>query len=162
MDPKRIQDALERDPPFRRPRSQARMKRRVPLPVKDGEREKRRKQPLRLSVLDQSIAVVDRPQGSRSATRLRSPACEALGYERFWVSEHHGNPTIVGTAPEILIAAIATVTSRIRIGSAGIMLPHYRPSRSPSSSAYSTPSRPAASIWALVGRRAPTAAPPSR
>src|SRR5205807_3559475 len=53
--------------------------------------------------------------------------CEALGYDRFWVSEHHSNDTIVGTAPEILIAAIATVTRRIRVGSAGIMLPHYAP-----------------------------------
>ena len=53
--------------------------------------------------------------------------CEALGYDRFWVSEHHSNDTIVGTAPEILMAAIATVTKRIRVGSAGIMLPHYAP-----------------------------------
>jgi len=52
-------------------------------------------------------------------------ACEAMGYHRFWVSEHHNNATIVGTAPEILIAAIATVTRRIRVGSAGVMLPHY-------------------------------------
>ena len=53
--------------------------------------------------------------------------CEALGYQRFWVSEHHNHPTIVGTAPEIVIAAIAATTHRIRIGSAGIMLPHYAP-----------------------------------
>jgi hypothetical protein len=40
--------------------------------------------------------------------------CEALGYHRFWVSEHHGLPTIVGSAPEILLAAIAARTQRIR------------------------------------------------
>jgi luciferase family oxidoreductase group 1 len=43
------------------------------------------------------------------------------------VSEHHSNATIVGTAPEVLIAAIAAVTTRIRVGSAGVMLPHYSP-----------------------------------
>jgi luciferase family oxidoreductase group 1 len=43
------------------------------------------------------------------------------------VSEHHSNDTIVGTAPEILVAAIAAVTRRIRVGTAGVMLPHYYP-----------------------------------
>jgi luciferase family oxidoreductase group 1 len=81
---------------------------------------------LRLSVLDQSIAVVGRPHGqSIRDTIALAQECEALGYDRFWVSEHHSNDTIVGTAPEVLMAAIATVTRRIRVGSAGIMLPHY-------------------------------------
>jgi luciferase family oxidoreductase group 1 len=81
---------------------------------------------MRLSVLDQSIAVADRPhdQSIRNTVAL-AKHCEALGYDRFWVSEHHNHPTIVGTAPEIVIAAIAATTERIRIGSAGIMLPHY-------------------------------------
>ena len=83
--------------------------------------------PLRLSVLDQSIAVVDRPHGNAIRNTIAlAQHCEALGYDRFWVSEHHSNATIVGTAPEILIAAIAAVTKRIRVGSAGVMLPHYR------------------------------------
>jgi len=83
---------------------------------------------MRLSVLDQSIAVAGRPQDqSIRNTVALARHCEALGYERFWVSEHHNHPTIVGTAPEILIAAIAATTERIRIGSAGIMLPHYSP-----------------------------------
>ena len=83
---------------------------------------------MRLSVLDQSIAVVGRPHGvSIRDTIALARHCEALGYDRFWVSEHHSNDTIVGTAPEILMAAIATVTTRIRVGSAGIMLPHYAP-----------------------------------
>jgi luciferase family oxidoreductase group 1 len=51
--------------------------------------------------------------------------CDVLGYERYWVSEHHNSGSIVGTAPEILMAAVAATTVRIRIGSAGIMLPHY-------------------------------------
>ena len=84
--------------------------------------------PLRLSVLDQSIAVVDRPHGNAIRDTIAlAQHCEALGYDRFWVSEHHSNETIVGTAPEILIAAIASVTKRIRVGSAGVMLPHYSP-----------------------------------
>lgn len=81
---------------------------------------------LRLSVLDQSVAGVGRPQDEsiRHSVAL-AEHCEALGYERFWVSEHHSLPAIVGTAPEILMAAVAVRTSRIRIGSAGVMLPHY-------------------------------------
>ncbi len=51
--------------------------------------------------------------------------CESLGYQRFWVSEHHNSDGIVGTAPEILMSAIAATTKRIRVGSAGVMLPHY-------------------------------------
>jgi len=81
---------------------------------------------MRLSVLDQSIAVADRPhEESIRNTVALARHCEALGYQRFWVSEHHNHPTIVGTAPEIIMAAIAATTDRIRIGSAGIMLPHY-------------------------------------
>jgi luciferase family oxidoreductase group 1 len=81
---------------------------------------------MRLSVLDQSIAVAGRPhdQSIRNTVAL-ARHCEALGYHRFWLSEHHNHPTIVGTAPEILIAAIASSTERMRVGSAGIMLPHY-------------------------------------
>jgi luciferase family oxidoreductase group 1 len=83
---------------------------------------------MRLSVLDQSVAVAGRPhdQSIRNTVAL-AKHCETLGYERFWVSEHHNHPTIVGTAPEIVMAAIAATTERIRIGSAGIMLPHYAP-----------------------------------
>ena len=81
---------------------------------------------MRLSVLDQSIAAEGRPQADAIRSTLAlAEHCDGLGYGRFWVSEHHNHPTIVGTAPEILIAAMATRTRRIRIGSAGVMLPHY-------------------------------------
>jgi luciferase family oxidoreductase group 1 len=81
---------------------------------------------VRLSVLDQSVAVVGRGQDdSIRQTLALAQHAEKLGYDRFWVSEHHAHPSIVGTAPEILMAAIATQTRKIRIGSAGVMLPHY-------------------------------------
>ncbi len=83
---------------------------------------------LRLSVLDQSVARAGRPHDeSIRHTVALAERCEALGYHRFWVSEHHSLPTLVGTAPEVLMAAVAARTSRIRIGSAGVMLPHYAP-----------------------------------
>jgi luciferase family oxidoreductase group 1 len=81
---------------------------------------------LKLSVLDQSVIAKGRPQdASIRDTLLLAEHCEKLGFERFWVSEHHSLPSIAGTAPEVLLAAIAARTSRIRIGSAGVMLPHY-------------------------------------
>ena len=80
----------------------------------------------KISVLEQSIATVGRPNKIAISNAIElAKHCERLGYERFWVSEHHNSPTIVGTAPEILIAAIATATKQIRVGSAGVMLPHY-------------------------------------
>ena len=84
--------------------------------------------PLRLSVLDQSVARAGRPQdASIRDTVALAERCEALGFHRFWLSEHHAHPTLVGTAPEVLMAAVAARTQRIRIGSAGVMLPHYAP-----------------------------------
>lgn len=79
-----------------------------------------------LSVLDQSVACVGKPHGQSIRDTIElARACERLGYSRFWVSEHHSHGSIVGTAPEVLIAAIASRTTSIRVGSAGVMLPHY-------------------------------------
>ena len=81
---------------------------------------------LALSVLDQSAAVAGLTEADAIRDTLDlAPFCEALGYRRFWLSEHHGLPSIVGTAPEVLLAAVAARTSRLRIGSAGVMLTHY-------------------------------------
>ncbi len=81
---------------------------------------------MKWSVLDQSPASA----GSTEDAAIRASIalaqhCDKLGYERYWVSEHHNSASIVGTAPEILMAAVAATTPRIRIGSAGVMLPHY-------------------------------------
>jgi len=83
---------------------------------------------MKLSVLDQSLAR----SAEQASTALRETIemakwCEQLGYARFWVSEHHAFPAVAGSAPEVLLAAIGAATGSIRIGSGGIMLPHYSP-----------------------------------
>ncbi len=81
---------------------------------------------MKLSVLDQSVSLAGSSEDAAIRDTLAlAEHCERLGYSRFWLSEHHGLPTIVGSAPEIVMAAIAARTSTIRIGSAGVMLPHY-------------------------------------
>jgi luciferase family oxidoreductase group 1 len=83
---------------------------------------------LRLSVLDQSPIAA----GSTGADALRNTLdlarlADELGYHRYWVAEHHGSPMLAGTSPEALIGTIAALTSRLRVGSGGVMLPHYSP-----------------------------------
>ena len=83
-------------------------------------------QDLRLSMLDQSPV----PAGSTPGQALENSIAlarraDALGYQRFWMSEHHAMDTLACTAPEIMLARIGAETNRIRIGSGGIMLPHY-------------------------------------
>jgi luciferase family oxidoreductase group 1 len=81
---------------------------------------------MRLSVLDQSMIVSGRPpQESIRETVELAQICDALGYHRFWVSEHHNSGSVAGSAPEVLLGALAVSTRRIRLGAAGIMLPHY-------------------------------------
>ena len=84
--------------------------------------------PLRLGVLDQSPVA----EGGTGAEALRNSIdlaglADRLGYERYWVAEHHGTPMLAGAAPEVLIAEIASTTPSIRVGSGGVMLPHYSP-----------------------------------
>jgi luciferase family oxidoreductase group 1 len=81
---------------------------------------------MKISVLDQSpIKAGISPDESIRESLVLAQACEIFGYHRYWVSEHHSSEAVAGTAPEILMAAIAATTKTIRIGSAGIMLPHY-------------------------------------
>jgi len=81
---------------------------------------------MKWSVLDQS--PVSEGRGEDQAIRdslVLAQDCDRLGYERFWLSEHHALASVAGTAPEVLAAAVAATTRRIRVGSAGVMLPHY-------------------------------------
>jgi luciferase family oxidoreductase group 1 len=86
------------------------------------------KRTLRLSVLDQSpvAAGSDRAQALRDSLDLAKVADE-LGYHRYWLAEHHASPMLAGTSPEALIGPIAATTTRLRVGSGGVMLPHYSP-----------------------------------
>ncbi len=83
---------------------------------------------MRLSVLDQTPVS----EGSTSAQALRNSIelarlAERLGYHRYWVAEHHGGGLVAGPSPEVLIGPIAAATERMRVGSGGVMLPHYSP-----------------------------------
>ncbi len=83
---------------------------------------------MRLSVLDQSPIR----SGGSAADALResielAQIAERLGYHRYWVAEHHGSASFAGSSPEVLVSAIAAHTSRIRVGSGGVMLMHYSP-----------------------------------
>jgi luciferase family oxidoreductase group 1 len=83
---------------------------------------------LRLSVLDQTPVS----EGSTAARALRNSIdlaqlADRLGYHRYWVAEHHGGGLVAGPSPEVLIGPIAAATSDLRVGSGGVMLPHYSP-----------------------------------
>ena len=81
---------------------------------------------MRLAVLDQSTVVTGRGADASIRESLDlARHCEALGYHRYWLAEHHNSAAVALPAPEVLMAAIAATTHRIRVGSAGIMLPHY-------------------------------------
>jgi luciferase family oxidoreductase group 1 len=82
----------------------------------------------RLSVLDQSPIA----EGTTSADALANTLdlarlCDSLGYHRYWLAEHHASPGLAGVAPEALIGPVALATKQIRVGSGGIMLPHFSP-----------------------------------
>ncbi|MFN8415642.1 MAG: LLM class flavin-dependent oxidoreductase [Cytophagaceae bacterium] len=81
---------------------------------------------LKLSVLDQTPIR----NGSNAVEALRESAqlvhlADQLGYTRYWLSEHHNTRSLAGAAPEVLISRLAALTTRIRLGSGGIMLPNH-------------------------------------
>ncbi len=81
-----------------------------------------------LSVLDQSPI----PEGSTAGDALRNSIdlarlADQLGYQRYWLAEHHGSSGLACASPEAIIGPVAAATAHIRVGSGGIMLPHYSP-----------------------------------
>jgi luciferase family oxidoreductase group 1 len=83
---------------------------------------------LQLSVLDQAPIS----EGMSGADALRNTLnlaqlCDRLGYRRYWVAEHHATPMLACASPEALIGPIAATTEHIKVGSGGVMLPHYSP-----------------------------------
>lgn len=82
---------------------------------------------IRLSVLEQS--VLSKGQTAKEAlnkTVEMAKLVDTLGFERFWIAEHHGSHKLTSSTPEILMAHIASQTKRIRIGSGGMMSPYVR------------------------------------
>jgi luciferase family oxidoreductase group 1 len=83
---------------------------------------------MRLSVLDQSPVISGHtPQRAIQETIRLVKAAEALGYHRYWLAEHHSIAALADPCPEILLARIAAETTRIRVGTGGILLPYYSP-----------------------------------
>ncbi|XZF15030.1 LLM class flavin-dependent oxidoreductase [Chitinophagaceae bacterium MMS25-I14] len=81
---------------------------------------------MKLSILDQSpIRKGSNAHEALQETTALAQFADKAGYTRFWVSEHHNTQALAGTSPEVLIAHLAANTKRIRIGSGGVMLPHY-------------------------------------
>lgn len=82
----------------------------------------------KLSVLDLATVVRgQKPADALTDTLELAREADRLGYERFWVAEHHNMPGIASSAPAVLIAALAAETVRIRVGSGGVMLPNHPP-----------------------------------
>lgn len=83
---------------------------------------------MKLSILDQSpIRDGGTPAQAIRETLELARLADTLGYERYWLSEHHSSGGLASATPEILIAEIANRTTRIRVGSGGVMLSHYSP-----------------------------------
>ena len=83
---------------------------------------------MKLNALDQSpIRKGGTARDALLETIELAKACERFGYSRYWLAEHHNTTSFAGSTPEVLISRVAAETSTIRVGSGGIMLPHYSP-----------------------------------
>jgi luciferase family oxidoreductase group 1 len=83
---------------------------------------------MRLSVLDLVPVRSDQTTGDALvATRRLAQVADATGFHRYWLAEHHNMPAVAATNPPVTIALVAAATSRIRVGSGGVMLPNHAP-----------------------------------
>ncbi|HET7683046.1 MAG TPA: LLM class flavin-dependent oxidoreductase [Marmoricola sp.] len=83
---------------------------------------------MRLSVLDLVPVRSDQSTGEAlAATRALARVADDAGYHRYWLAEHHNMPAVAATNPPLLIAMVAAATSRLRVGSGGVMLPNHAP-----------------------------------
>jgi len=81
---------------------------------------------LRLSILDQSPIISGQTPARAVAETVRlAQAAEALGYHRYWLAEHHAVAALADPCPEILLTRVASATTRIRVGTGGVLLPYY-------------------------------------
>lgn len=83
---------------------------------------------MKLSILDQTPVAEGMSAGEALSNTVKlAQKAETWGYERFWISEHHDSQSLAGSSPEILLAHIGAVTRQLRLGTGGVMLPHYSP-----------------------------------
>ena len=83
---------------------------------------------LAVSVLDLVGMRAGEPAGSAIARSVNlAQHVDQWGYKRYWLAEHHGTPGLADASPEVLVGPVASATSRMHVGTGGIMLPHYSP-----------------------------------
>ncbi len=83
---------------------------------------------LRLSVLDLVPVRADQTTGEAlRATLALAKTAEGAGYHRYWLAEHHNMPAVAATNPAVIISMVASATTRLRVGSGGVMLPNHAP-----------------------------------
>ncbi len=83
---------------------------------------------MKLSVVDQSpVSSGMTPAEALRNTIALARHCDRLGYERYWIAEHHGMEVIATSVPEVMIGLVAQATTGIRVGSGAVLLPHYSP-----------------------------------